>query len=132
MKFALIVLTIIFLAPAAPLNFAQTAQGASPTVTGKWHFVLQTDDGERVFDPTFHQDGDKVTGKWGTADVKGTFSEGTLNLEFPYTSDEVGPGTLKINAQLDADVLAGDWSFQDYSGKFRATRVAETQHSNTP
>lgn len=93
-------------------------------VTGKWHFVFQTDDGTREFDATFQQDGDKITGKWGgTGDIKGTFSGGKLSLEFPYNSDEVGPGTLKISGSLADDVLTGNWSFQTYDGAFKATRL---------
>lgn len=98
------------------------AQSSTANVSGTWHFVFQTDGGDRPFDPTFHQEGDKVTGKWGAADVKGTFSDGKLALEFPYNSEEAGPGTLKITGQLDADTLTGDWGFQEYSGKFKATR----------
>ncbi len=98
-----------------------TAQAAN--VSGKWHFVFQTDDGDRLFDPVFQQDGDKVTGKWGNSDVQGTFVEGKLNLEFQFNSDEVGPGTLKINGELADGALTGDWQFQTYSGKFKATRT---------
>ena len=96
-----------------------------PTVTGKWHFVLNTDGGDRIFDPVFQQDGDQVTGKWGHGDVKGTFSDGKLNLEFPVVSEEAGPGTLKIKGTLADDALTGDWTFNDYAGSFKATRVKE-------
>jgi len=92
-------------------------------VSGKWHFVFQTQDGTREFDATFQQEGDKITGKWAnSADVKGTFSGGKLSLEFPATSDEVGPGTLKIDGELSGDSLTGNWSFQSYDGTFKATR----------
>lgn len=100
---------------------AQTA-----SVSGKWHFVFQTEDGERNFDATFQQDGDKVTGKWGDADVQGTFTDGKLNLEFQFNS-EVGPGTLKLNGQLAEDALTGNWEFQasggNYSGTFKGSKA---------
>ncbi|MGA8028222.1 MAG: hypothetical protein WB992_13855 [Bryobacteraceae bacterium] len=118
-------LMMTMLAAALPLCLAVPmgmAQARTADISGTWHFVLQTDGGERVSEPTFQQNGDKVTGKWGTADVKGTFSDGKLNLEFPYNSDEAGAGKLKINGQLDGDVLTGEWGFQEYSGKFKATR----------
>jgi hypothetical protein len=106
----------------APPGRAQTS-----TITGKWHFVLQTEGGERTADPTFQQDGDKVTGKWGDADVKGTFTNGKLDLAFAYTSEEVGPGTLKIKGESKADTLTGSWEFQEYSGTFKATRSPAAQ-----
>jgi hypothetical protein len=106
----------------APFGAAQ-GTAAAPTVTGKWHFVLNTDGGDRIFEPVFQQDGDQVTGKWGEGDGKGTFTDGKLNLEFPVNSEEAGPGTLKIKGALADDALAGDWSFNEYAGSFKATRV---------
>jgi hypothetical protein len=103
---------------------AQTPQAQPATdITGKWHFVFQTDGGPREFDATFQQDGDKITGKWDDKDdLKGTFSGGKLSLEFTANSEEVGPGTLKINGDFANDALTGTWSFQDYDGTFKATR----------
>ena len=118
MKSAIAILAaILCFGLVAPKSKAQ-----EPNISGKWHFVFQTEDGERVFDPVFQQDGDKVSGKWGNSDVHGTFADGKLNLEFEFNSDEVGPGTLKVNGELADGALAGDWQFQTYSGKFKATR----------
>ncbi len=99
------------------------AQDAAVTVAGKWHFVLDTEGGDRTMDANFQQDGKKVTGKFAKDDVKGTFSDGKLNLEFPMNSDEVGPGTMKITGELAADALTGKWAFQEYSGTYKATRT---------
>jgi hypothetical protein len=107
-----------------PFSAAQGTQAAH-TVTGKWHFVFSTEGGDRTFDPVFQQNGDQVTGKWGASDVKGTLTDGTLSLEFPYNSEEGGPGTLKIKGALAEDALSGDWAFNDYTGSFKATRVKE-------
>jgi hypothetical protein len=108
-----------------PFSAAKSAANP-PTIAGKWHFVLDTEGGDRTFDPVFQQDGEQVTGKWGTGDVKGTFTEGKLlSLEFPVNSEEAGPGTLKIKGELAEDAIAGNWSFNDYSGTFKATRVKE-------
>ena len=103
------------------------AQGAA-NVSGKWHFVLQTDDGERIIEPTFQQDGEKITGKWRDGDVKGTFSNGKLDVDVPITSEEVGPGILKLKGALAGEALSGDWTFLEYKGTFRATRI----HEETP
>ncbi len=118
MKF-LIALTALFtvfglLVPAAK---AQTSG-----ISGKWHFVLETEGGERDVDANFQQQADKVTGTWDKAQVKGTFSDGKLNLEFPIESEEAGPGTLTLKGQLEGDALTGTWAFQTYDGKFKATR----------
>jgi hypothetical protein len=115
---------------------ALSAQGA-PNVSGKWHFVLQTEDGERVIEPTFQQDGNKVTGKWRDSDVKGTFSNGKLDVDVPVNSEEVGPGILKLKGALAGESLSGDWTFLEYKGTFRATRVrgdeaAPSVHGSRP
>lgn len=102
---------------------AQT--GAS--VTGKWHCVMQTQDGERVIEPMFQQDGERVTGKWRDGDVKGSFSSGKLDVEVPVNSEEAGPGILKLKGELSGDALAGEWTFQEYKGTFRASRIRSEQ-----
>jgi hypothetical protein len=111
----LIVLVCFGLVPVA-----SKAQGSG--VAGKWHFILDTEGGPRTREATFQQDGTKVTGKWEKNDVKGTFADGKLDLEFPVNSDEVGPGTLKIKGELANDVITGTWEFQTYNGTFKATR----------
>ena len=106
------------------LTFLSPVSAASKTdISGKWHFVLQTEGGEREREATFQQDGKKVTGKWADADVQGSFDDGKLDLEFPMTSEEAGKGTLKIKGQLAQDSLTGTWEFQEYSGTFKATRA---------
>ena len=107
-------------------SMALSAQSGG-SVSGKWHCVMQTQDGERVIEPTFHQEGEKVTGKWRDGDVKGTFSNGKLDVEFPVTSEEAGAGILKLKGELSADALTGDWTFQEYRGTFRATRIGSEE-----
>jgi hypothetical protein len=106
---------------------ALLALAQTQTVAGNWHFVLQTEGGERTANPNFQLDGDQVTGKWDNADVKGTFKDGKLDLAFPINSDEAGPGTLKIKGELKDNALTGMWAFQDYTGSFKATRVVTAQ-----
>jgi hypothetical protein len=102
---------------------AQTAK--SGDINGAWHFVLDTPGGDRPSEAEFHVDADgKVTGKYGTAAVAGTFMDGKLELSFNIDTDEAGSGTLKISGVLAADAITGDWSFTQYSGSFKATRPA--------
>jgi len=116
---------LLCFAASLPLLSAQTE---SPSVTGKWHFVFNTGDGERTFDANFDVDGEKVTGSWRAsgeekgADVKGTYRDGKLNLEFAVANSEVGPGTLTIKGDVAADSITGTWTFQEYDGSFKATR----------
>jgi hypothetical protein len=112
------------------MPFARAADSA--TVAGKWHFVLDTEGGDREFDSIFEQSAEKVTGKWAISDerkdgdaVAGTFADKQLTLEFPIQS-EVGPGTIKLKGTLaDDGGLTGNWVFGDYSGTFKAVRVVE-------
>jgi hypothetical protein len=105
---------------------ALTSQGAA-NISGKWRFVPQTEDGERIIEPTFQQDGETITGKWRDSDVKGTLSNGRLDLEFPINSEEAGPGILKLKGALAGVSLSGDWTFLEYKGTFRAPRVRDEE-----
>jgi len=118
MTYIMAAAVIVCLGLLSPVTAAPKAD-----VSGKWHFVLQTEGGEREREATFQVDGTKVTGKWADADVQGTFDDGKLNLEFPVTAEEVGKGTLKIKGELAGDSLTGTWEFQSYEGTFKATRA---------
>jgi hypothetical protein len=101
----------------------QHVAAASSDITGKWHFVFQTEGGDRENEADFKLQGDQVTGKWNSTDVKGTFKDGDLNLAFPYTSDEAGmTATLKLKGKLTDNKLAGTWEYSEYTGMFTATR----------
>jgi hypothetical protein len=117
----LLVMLAVIIAALPPRSTAQ-----NPTIAGKWHFVVETEGGERIVDPVFQLDGDRVTGKWNTADVKVTFSGGKLDLAFPYNSEEAGEGTLKIKGELKGDTLTGTCEFEGYTGIFKATRTPDT------
>ena len=95
---------------------------AAEGVAGKWHFVMETDDGQREVSAVFEQSGEQVSGTWQSAKVQGTFAEGKLKLAFPLESPEAGPGTVTITATLEGEVLQGRWGFQTYGGGFKATR----------
>jgi len=114
---------LLFAFALAGLTLALRADPAAASdISGKWHFVLDTPGGDREMDAVFQLDGDKVTGKWGTADVSGTFNAGKLALSFPYTSDESGErDTLKITGELRDGKLIGDWQFGGYNGTYVAT-----------
>jgi hypothetical protein len=102
------------------LSMAAWSQEASE-LTGKWSFVLETEDGSRQAEATFVLDGTTVTGKWDQADVKGTFTGGKLDLSFPLQSAEAGyTANLQITGMLEHGELTGRWQFGEHSGTYRA------------
>jgi hypothetical protein len=104
---------------------AQDSGAQADGVNGKWHFVLDTTGGDREVDAEFSVDADgKVTGAFGNASVAGTYKDGKLDLDFPFTSDEVGEtAQMKILGKLDDPAaLTGNWKFSTYDGSFKAAR----------
>ena len=93
-------------------------------ISGKWHFVHQTEGGERENDAVFKLEHDQVTGTYANADVKGVFKDGELDLAFPFNSEEAGmTATLKLKGKLENGKLRGNWQFGDHDGSFVASRV---------
>jgi hypothetical protein len=104
---------------------AQQAPTASTGIVGKWHFVLETPSGDREADAELAVDTEgKVTGTFGTSTVAGTYKDGKLDLDFPFTSDELNETSeLKFSGKLDdTSALSGTWEFISYTGTFKATR----------
>jgi hypothetical protein len=96
---------------------------AAADISGKWHFVLATPGGDREESASLAVSGDNVTGKFGAADIKGTFKDGALELSFPYESAEVGAtAPLTFKGKMEDGKLTGTWVFAEYSGTFAATR----------
>ena len=106
---------------SVPALHGQDSTG-SASLTGKWHFVIDTGSDNREFDADFSVADGKVTGTFDKDEVKGTVEGEKFKLEFPHNSDEVGKGVLKIDGKIAADQLSGSWSFQTYDGSFKATR----------
>ncbi len=119
-KILVLAAAVICLVMGRPFVHAQDAG-----INGKWHFVLETPGGDREVDADLAVDADgNVTGKWGNADVAGTYKDGKLALEFQFTSEEVGAtAPMKIGGKLDETAaLTGDWAFSEYNGTYKATR----------
>lgn len=143
-KFLTVAVAVLGLVIALPALRAQTAPAgngasgaatASPAIDGKWHFVLETPGGDREVDADFTVDKEgNVTGKWGSADVAGTYKEGKLDLKFPFTSDEVGTtADMAITGKLDETAaLTGDWEFSEYNGTYKAMRPDAAQPAPAP
>lgn len=129
-KILVMVAAVVCLAMGSSYLHAQDAG-----LNGKWHFVLATPGGDREVDADLTVDNDgNVTGKWGPADVAGTYKEGKLALKFPFTSDEVGTtADMSIDGKLDdAGALAGDWAFSEYNGTFQAKRPGAAAPAAAP
>lgn len=94
-------------------------------VDGTWQFTMQTDGGPREATVEMKAEGDQVSGTWDTTPLKGSFKEGHLALNFPFTSPEAGlTADLIIDGRLEGDTLQGTWTFSQYSGSFTAARKA--------
>ena len=119
-KILVIAAAVVCLVMGRPL-----AQGQDAGINGKWHFVLETPGGDREVDAELAVDSDgNVTGKWGSADVAGTYKDGNLALDFQFTSEEVGAtAAMKIDGKLDdTAALRGNWAFTEYNGTYKAMR----------
>ncbi len=78
---------------------------------------MDTPGGERRATPTLALDGENVTGTWDSSEVKGTFKEGRLELEFPLSSSEAGyKAIFKVSAKLEGEELKGTWNWATYNG----------------
>ena len=122
---SLFFISILFLAStAAPLVPAQTATApaSDKALSGKWHFTFYTEGDDRFFDAVFTVDGNKVGGTFGKDVVSGTVDGEKFTLEFTAESEDVGKGTLKMVGTVEGDQLKGSWSFQTYTGTFKALR----------
>jgi len=121
-KTLLIAATVICLGTVSPVVHAQDTG-----INGKWHFVLETPGGDREVDADLAVDADgNVKGKWGAADVAGTYKDGKLMLDFPVTSEEAGvTAQMKIDGKLDDSArLTGNWAFSEYGGTYKAMHPA--------
>lgn len=121
-------MTRFLISTVAMLGILFGHQAAAPqhsAIEGKWHFVMDTPGGDREMEAEFAVDADgKVTGKYGSTDVAGTFKDGHLLLNFQMTSEESGEtAALKIDGKLDdTAALTGTWEFSSYNGTFKASR----------
>lgn len=127
-KFLVLAAAVVCLMMGNSYVHAQDAAGNNG-INGKWHFVLATPGGDREVDADFTVDNDgNVTGKWGPADVAGTYKEGKMALKFQFTSEEAGTtADMNLDGKLDdAGALGGDWTFSEYNGTFEAKRPTAT------
>jgi subtilisin-like proprotein convertase family protein len=112
--------TMLLICAAALLAWA-----ASP-IDGKWKMNVKDNGGEviRQLNLEIAIAEGKATGKLASSDLLGSYSDGVLNLEFPYVDEESGgKGTLKLNGKLEGEKLTGDWKFGASGGTFDAVRA---------
>ena len=92
-------------------------------INGKWHFVFDTQGGDREFDAEFAVDADgNVTGTWEKTPATGTYKDGHLVMAFDTHSEEANEtATLHLDGKLDdSDNITGNWTFSSYDGTFKA------------
>jgi hypothetical protein len=111
--------------PAPATAAVQDSPAKTTGVDGKWHFVLDTEGGDRPVEVELAIDSNgKVTGTFGKAAVAGTYFNRKLDLAFEFTSEEANEtAQMMIKGILDdTGKLTGNWQFSDYDGPFAATR----------
>lgn len=122
-------------APAQAQPAAQSGTAIPVTqINGKWHFVFDTEGGDREFEAEFTVDQDgNITGTFGPNKASGTFKDNHLQMLFDATSDELGETSpLKIDGKFnDAGALIGTWQFSSYDGPFKATHPAAAAQQPT-
>ena len=110
-------------APQAPVT--QSTPAAQPnSINGKWHFVFDTEGGDREFEAEFTVDADgNITGTWGKDPATGTFKDGHLLMTFETTAEELNEtAPLHLDGKFDDPAtLTGSWTFSEYQGTFKAT-----------
>lgn len=90
-------------------------------LTGKWDFVWDTEGGERRGIWVIAQDGETVTAESEGQTLRGTFSDGRLQVEGKFYSAEAGySSTLKVEGRLEGGVLKGSGSWDQYGMTFTA------------
>ena len=111
-------------APAAPATPAAAQDTHADTrINGKWHFVFDTQGGDREFNADFTVDADgNVTGTWEKSPVAGTFKDGHLLMVFDITSEEANEtAPLHLDGKIDdSSTITGTWQFSSYDGTFKA------------
>lgn len=102
----------------------ETPNSQDKRLNGKWHFVFDTESGDREFEAEFSVDADgKVTGTWDKAPVAGTYKDGHMQLAFEATSEEANEtAQLQLDGKIDdSSTITGSWAFSSYNGTFKAT-----------
>ncbi len=105
------------------IGAASVLAAQSGDVSGKWLFALTNGEYSAEYVADLRTMGEQVTGTWAETTIAGTFKEGQLALSFSFHPPETErPGTLTVTGRFDGDALAGDWSWNEYSGTFKAAR----------
>jgi hypothetical protein len=125
---AVLAITLSAITLSSPRSFTASAQDHAATqdkrLEGKWHFVFDTQGGDREFEAEFFVDPDgKVTGTWDKTPVAGTYKDGHMQLAFETTSQEANEtAQLQLDGKIDdSSTITGSWVFSSYDGAFKAT-----------
>ena len=94
-------------------------------IAGKWQVVLRPPGARGRGGGTLRSMA-KGGGAGGTPAGGRAGGGGEVGLRFHFFSAEGGiSATLAIKGQLEGDALSGSWTFGDYAGQFKATRLPE-------
>ncbi len=111
---------IIALFIALSINVA-----AASEINGVWNLLLDFDTPPHQLNLSLEVTGTKVTGRMWADEVFGTFENGELNLEFPYSFPYLpgSRGVARFTGTYKNGIWSGDYNVLGWQGPFRATKM---------
>jgi len=114
----------------AALGVAFAGRAAADDVSGKWKVTSKSPRGERVYDITLAQSGEKLTVTSKDRDGNDVKSEGTVKgAEITWTTKRQGPqGEMVIvyHGKIEGKTMAGSTEFgQMGSGEWKAEKIEQ-------
>ena len=100
------------------------AAGASE-LDGVWNLLFDFDTHPHQNNIILKVSGTEVTGRMWADDVYGTFENGRLRLDFPYSFPYLPGmrGKARLDAELKDGILTGNYKVCGWQGPFRATKA---------
>ena len=93
-------------------------------LSGKWDFTWNTEGGVRNSTIELVQEGDKLSGKFGDADLAGVAKADGFELEGQFHSPEAGyAAALTISGKQEGDKLVGKGQWDSHGMSFTAVRA---------
>ena len=106
------------------LTFA-TCLSVAEGIDGTWDFTYMTPDGDLRATATLKTDGERLIFVQNGKEIIGSYKNGEFQIEAEnYYSEEAGYSSdLILKGKVTGDEIAGEFTFDVYSGTFLAKRA---------